>query len=165
MVKELVGNEYLVLSDYINLKEKVIFKHNIPECLHEFPMKASNFLHNGQRCPSCSESKGEKRIRDFLIIKNFNFEPQMRYDNLLGIGGKRLSYDFYLPDYNLLIEYQGEQHDHRIEYFHENEDDFEKQQEHDQRKRNYANDNGIRLLEIWYWDFDNIEKILEKELI
>lgn len=31
-------------------------------------------------------------------------------------------------------------------------------------KRQYAKDHNIKLLEIWYWDFDNIENILEKEL-
>ena len=38
------------------------------------------------------------------------------------------------------------------------------QKEHDKRKRNYAKDNNIKLLEIWYWDFNNIENILIKEL-
>ena len=38
------------------------------------------------------------------------------------------------------------------------------QQEHDKRKRQYAKDHNIKLIEIWYWDFDKIESILEKEL-
>lgn len=33
----------------------------------------------------------------------------------------------------------------------------------DNLKREYAKDNNMRLLEIWYWDFDNIEEILSKE--
>jgi len=73
-----------------------------------------------------------------------------------------LSYDFYLSHYNLLIEYQGNFHDgSNGEYTQIN---LENQQEHDRRKREYAKDNNIKLLEIWYWDFDNIEKILKKEL-
>lgn len=43
-------------------------------------------------------------------------------------------------------------------------EDFERQLEHDKRKRNYAKENNIRLLEIWYYDIDNIEEILIKEL-
>lgn len=38
------------------------------------------------------------------------------------------------------------------------------QDEHDKRKRNYAKEHNINLLEIWYYDMDNIEEILIKEL-
>jgi hypothetical protein len=62
-----------------------------------------------------------------------------------------------------LIEYQGEQHEYPIKLFG-GEKQFKIQQEHDKRKREYAEFHGIQLLEIWYWDFDNIEKILEETL-
>ncbi len=75
-----------------------------------------------------------------------------------------LSYDFYLPNYNLLIEYQGEQHEKYTLVFHTSKEDFNKQQEHDKRKKDYAKENEIELLEIWYWDFDNIEEILNKQI-
>jgi very-short-patch-repair endonuclease len=75
-----------------------------------------------------------------------------------------LSYDFFLPEYNLLIEYQGEQHEKYIKGFHKNKKAFINQQEHDKRKREYAKNHNIKLLEIWYYDFDNIEQILDKEL-
>lgn len=42
--------------------------------------------------------------------------------------------------------------------------DFERQLEHDKRKREYAKQHNIKLLEIWYYDIDNIENILVKEL-
>ena len=75
-----------------------------------------------------------------------------------------MSYDFYLPDYNLLIECQGEQHERFIRGFHETEESFEKQLEHDRRKREYAKKNNIDLLEIWYYDMDSIEEILIEKL-
>ena len=74
-----------------------------------------------------------------------------------------LSYDFYLPTYNLLIEAQGQQHITPKELFG-GEEQFQKQQEHDKRKRDYAEANGYKLLEIWYYDYDRIEEILNKEL-
>lgn len=82
---------------------------------------------------------------------------------MLGLGNGNLSYDFYLPDYNLLIECQGIQH----ESWRKNwitKEDFEKQLEHDRRKREYAKKNNINLLEIWYYDMDNIENILIEKL-
>ena len=81
----------------------------------------------------------------------------------MGLRNGLLSYDFYLlSPYNLLIEYQGNFHDGSSgDYSCEN---LEQQIEHDKRKREYAKNHNIPLLEIWYWDFDNIEEILKKEL-
>lgn len=64
---------------------------------------------------------------------------------------------------NLLIEFQGIQHYEPVEIFG-GEKQFKIQQEHDKRKREYAINNNIKLLEIPYWDFDNVEEILSREL-
>jgi Zn ribbon nucleic-acid-binding protein len=156
-------NAYKFLSEFVNLKTKIKVKHI--ECGNVWDIAPSTLLKklNYEPCPFCSKSKGEIRVSKYLVECNIEFIPQMKFDGLLGIGGGNLSYDFYLPMQNLLIEYQGEFHDGTVHQ--QREEDFKRQQEHDRRKRKYANDNGIRLLEIWYWDFDNIEKILEKELI
>ncbi len=129
--------------------------------------KWSAVLHSiskGHWCPQCASSKGEKEITKWLRLNNIEFIPQKTYVNLLGLGGGNLSYDFYLPNYNLLIEYQGGQHEKYVRGFYTTKDDFKRQQEHDKRKREYAKENNIRLLEIWYWDFDNIDEILKNEL-
>ena len=113
-------------------------------------------------CRKCNFSKGEKQIEDWLINNNIKFESQKEFEGLIGMGYGLLSYDFYLPIQNILIEYQGEFHDGTVPY--QSEIQFDYQQEHDRRKKQYAIDNNIKLLEIWYWDFDNIEEILDKEL-
>lgn len=113
----------------------------------------------GNGCPICAETKGERRIRRWAENKNITIISQIEFDNLFGLGGGKLSYDFYLPEYNLLIEYQGEFHDgSNGEYTKIN---LTRQQEHDRRKREYADQNGYELLEIWYYDFDNVERILD----
>ena len=71
-----------------------------------------------------------------------------------------MRYDFYLPEHNLLIEYDGEFH-------YENTslgNDLKRQKEYDQIKNYYAKSKGIELIRIPYWDFNNIEKILNKIL-
>ena len=72
-----------------------------------------------------------------------------------------LRYDFYLPEYNLLIEYQGQFHDGTTSMVLKDEY-FDKQQKNDKLKRDYAKNNSYNLLEIWYYDFDNIEDIIDK---
>lgn len=115
-----------------------------------------------QHCPYCSISKGEERITNLLIEKNIAFEPQKKFENLLGAKGGQLSYDFYLPDHNLLIEYQGEFHDGTAST--QSEDEYAIQVEHDQRKRNYAISHGIDLLEIWYYEKENLEELIDSKI-
>lgn len=132
---------------------------------HKFTMLWRHYK-NGSNCPHCTKYKGEERIKYILEEYNVRFEHQKSYDDLLGVSGsKTLSYDFYLPEYNLLIEYQGEQHKKRVEYFHKTKEDFNRQKEHDKRKRQYTKDNNIKLLEIWYYDYDNIEEIIKEHVI
>ena len=117
------------------------------------------------RCPECQYSVGEKKIEDYLKTYSITYIPQKEFKGLVGIKNGSLSYDFYLPDYNTLIEYQGEFHDcdggKGTKYM---KSKFPIQQEHDRRKKEYAKNNNINLLEIWYWDFNNIEEILNKKL-
>lgn len=117
-----------------------------------------------QHCPHCNTIKGEDKIARYLLDHNIQFVPHKSYDDLRGVGGGKLSYDFYLPDFNLLIEYQGEQHERPIDVFG-GDKQFEVQREHDSRKRKYAQEHHIELLEIWYYNFQNLEKILDNQLL
>lgn len=117
-----------------------------------------------QHCPHCNVIKGEDKIAHYLLEHRIEFIPQKSYDDLQGLGGGKLSYDFYLPNFNLLIEYQGEQHEHPISIFG-GEEQFKYQKEHDKRKREYAESHNIELFEIWYYDFSNIELILNNKLL
>jgi uncharacterized protein with PIN domain len=165
-VYNLTGDEYVVVGTYKSSKKPILFKH--VSCGNLFSMTPGGFLGSknriGNRCPICNESKGEQRINKYFTNHNLYFIRQKEFDGLLGLSNKNLSYDFYLPQYNLLIEYQGEQHGRYIKGMHKSKKDFEKQQEHDRRKCEYAKEHNIKLLEIWYWDYDNIEDILQKEL-
>ena len=158
-IKEITKGEYIVCGEYINSRTPILLQHT--KCKNTFKMRPSNFL-TYQSCPHCiTPTRGEKKIIDYLLGNNIKYEFQKYYDDLRGINGGLLSYDFYLKDYNALVEYQGEFHDGiQNDYLSEN---LDRQQEHDRRKRQYAKDHNIKLLEIWYWDFDNIEEILSRE--
>ena len=152
-----------ILSEYIKDEEPVLCRCKV--CNHTWSAKAHNLINkrSASGCPVCNTSKGELKIMSYLEDNDIPFEWQKSYDGLVGTGGGLLSYDFYIPNKNLLIEYQGEFHDGTAPY--QTKDQFEYQKEHDRRKREYAENNKIPLLEIWYQDFDNIEQILESNLV
>ena len=151
-------NEYEVMDKYVNAFTKIRFLHKI--CGHITSQTPDKALTNLSICKFCDyPTHGEQKIIDCLDSIMFGeYEYQQSYDGLVGINNGELSYDFYIPKYNLLIEYQGEYHDGSVSC--QTEEEFEIQKEHDRRKREYAKSHGIDLLEIWYWDFDNIENIL-----
>ena len=141
------------------------YKFICEKCGKEFDRKLYNLnqYNCGVYCADCNNSELEETTKQVLQKYNIKYIPQMKYNNLLGLGGRNLSYDFYLPDYNLLIECQGIQHEIWMEGWITKEG-FERQLEHDRRKREYAKQHNIKLLEIWYYEIDKIEDILIKEL-
>ena len=141
------------------------YKFVCEKCGKEFERALNNASRNNYNliCIDCNSSQLEIKTRDVLEKYNIKYNTQVKYKYLIGIHNGDLSYDFYLPDYNLLIECQGEQHEKWIKGWITKED-FKKQLEHDERKRKYALENNIRLLEIWYYDINNIEEILTHRL-
>jgi len=150
-------------------REKVWFIC-IDDTTHEDYFRSiSNAIRYKFRCPECQWSKGETSISIYLNKAKIIFESQKPYIGLTGINGGSLSYDFYLPfPYNILIEYQGEQHEKPTDFRGEGieiaKKRFKNQEIHDKLKKEYCRLNDIELLEIWYYDFDNIDLILSQQL-
>lgn len=135
-----------------------------PECGKEFLTSFGSFVkQHGQCCPECSasESRGEREIRHILENNYINFEQEYSFVNCR--DKYPLPFDFYLPDYNILIEYQGVQHYEVIERFGGLEG-FVLRQKHDQIKLEYCLSNNITLITIPYWEIHNIAQILNQEL-
>ena len=143
-------------------KNRVMWKCKC-DCGNETIVASSSLVTGLTQSCGCMKSHGEYYISTYLLFNNINFENQKRFSDLLGVGGGNLSYDFYLPNHNMLIECQGEQHFKPYKIFG-GEEQFAIQQEHDRRKREYAKDNGYRLLEISYKDYNNIDNILTKAI-
>ena len=149
---------YEVISDtYLNNKTHLIFK--CPKD-HKFSMRFDHFK-SGARCPFCRESKGEKDILKYLDEHNVKYIRQYRYEDCRDV--KPLPFDFYLPDYNICIEYDGELHYKSID-FYGGEEELMRQQNRDNIKTQYCKDNNITLIRIPYWDLNNINKILSENL-
>ena len=158
-------------EDYVNNDSLVWIRC----CIHDhwFQTTPDNNLRtvNGS-CPICSaeftETQGEAEIRRWLLkhdIINFQQdEITIQHDNPR-CRRQYLRPDFWLPDYNLFIEYNGEQHYEDVDYFFDDDFTFEDQQIRDQTLRDYCRKNNIQLLEIPYTEFDNISEILAKTLL
>lgn len=76
---------------------------------------------------------------------------------------RKLRFDFYLPDYNVCIEFQGLQHYIAVDYMG-GDVDFQNRQIRDNIKKEYCKSNNIYLIEIPYNKIENINDILEKHL-
>lgn len=124
---------------------------------------------SGRGCPYCNESTGEKKIKNWLNQNNIKYTVQKTYSDLyFKIPRCKLRFDFFLPDYNLCIEFDGQQHFEPC--FPRNNKElaqvkFDELQQRDQLKTQYCENNKIELLRIPYWDFKNIKKILERRIL
>ena len=117
-------------------------------------------------CPFCTGSEGEVHIRTWLENHHVNFVPQYSIPNEnLFCKRKHLMVDFYLPDYRMFIEMNGEQHYKNIAYFHQDSWTFEDQQIRDESLRQYSKRHNVRLLVIKYDEIKKIPKILSAALI
>jgi len=146
------------LMDYINNKTeiKIICKeHGI------FLQRPDNHL-QGDVCPICRETKGERKIRTILEQKNIKYEYQKKFNGCIDI--RKLPFDFYIKDLNLIIEFDGKQHYESISHWGGNKT-FIDQQKKDKIKNEYCKNNNIHLLRIMYYDYNNIEEILSKYLL
>lgn len=115
---------------------------------------ARDHLHNKSGCPKCSKSHGEKEIEIYLKENNIKYIDQYEITIDLSINPSGYAYiDFFLPELNIAIEYNGIQHYKYVPYLHKGDIlNFNRQQNRDDYIRNYCKNNNIRLIEIKYTD-------------
>ena len=160
-ISEKYNGEFELVGDRHGADRKVHIRHKVCGTTHY--VGYYDFMSGRTFCKTCNASSLESLTEKFLIENNIKYESQKTFENLVGIKGCNLSYDFYINDYNILIELQGEQHEKPVKHFG-GEEKFKRQQEHDRRKREYAKKHNIKLIEIWYYEVNRIEEILRKEI-
>jgi len=159
--EEFINQSILIHNNKYNYSNVGEFKTNKDKvkiiCPKHGVFKQKVLCHTqGQGCPICKETSGEQQIRSFLEKQYINFVAQHKFNDCRNI--KQLSFDFYLPNHNVCIEYQGKQHYIPINFFG-GEKAFKGQQKRDKIKREYCLNNNISLLEIKYNEDIN-EKLL-----
>lgn len=157
------NNNVLPLEEYKGMDVKM--KCKCLKCGNEWEVEPHSLL-AGHRCPNCNNYKGELKINKYLhkqaIIHNHQFSYEDCRDRI------PLRFDFYLPDYNCCIEYQGIQHYEPIDFAGKGkqwaEELFKQTRRKDNIKRKYCKTHNINLFEIPYWSFDDIDIILSNYL-
>ena len=160
---KLINNKIKIIGEYINSNTPIKCKCLIDGYI--WSAMPLNLL-RGTGCPICANSHGEQQIVNFLKEFSIEFIPQYKFEDCKNI--RTLPFDFYLPQFNMCIEYDGEQHfrpvnfggctdEQAIEAFHETKNN-------DSIKTAYCKSNNINLLRIKYSDFNKIEKIIQNIL-
>lgn len=132
-----------IFEEYENNKSKIT---SVCKIHGEFKVAANKLL-RGASCPKCEQSMFENYIEHILYDNNINFVYEKRFEWLKGIKNGLSSLDFYLPNYNIAIECQGEQHFKKSLYIR-SKYGFEDRVANDILKYNLCKEHGIPLIYI-----------------
>lgn len=153
------GNKYdYSKTVYVHSKQKVIItcnKHG------DFKQRPTRHL-CGDGCPICNSSKGEIKIKFILDNYNINYNHQHKFIDCR--NKKPLPFDFYLPEHNICIEFDGKQHFSNNYGWSSSKEkrniNFLNLKRNDKIKDEYCELNNIRLIRIPYWNYNNIIEFL-----
>lgn len=67
-VRDLTGDEYAVITDYVATATKLTMRHNGNNCGNEWLVRPADFL-KGTRCPKCSKIEREKKLKNEQTIE------------------------------------------------------------------------------------------------
>lgn len=149
-IQEIVGKDFIIVGEYHSMQTKVDVLHTT--CGNVNKTRPTDMIYKGVSCKYCSMSNGEKLTKSVLDELGVTYEIQKSFPKLKNINN--LTYDFYIPNLKIVIEYQGEQH-FRPKNFGGStkeyaEEVYNLQVINDNIKRKFATDNGLILIEIPY---------------
>ena len=155
-VKEVnsINSNIEVIGIYNGDRKKIL--HKCKSCKHEW-LASPNHILRKRGCPECNMSHGERDIAIYLLKHKIKYISQYKFDDCR--NKNPLPFDFYLPEYNTCIEYNGIQHYKAVDWFG-GEEGFEYRKFNDDIKMQYCIGNNINLLRIKYYE-DVEEKLNE----
>lgn len=121
---------------------------------------ASHYLRNGDTSScGCIASKGEIKIENILQQNKIHYVKQKTFESCRFPETNALAkFDFYLPDFHMLIEYDGRQHF----YYQENtsgwnnKEHYERTKERDAFKNKWCEENNIKLVRVPYTKYESM---------
>ena len=166
---KLINPNIIILGEYNGANTKIKCKCKKDGCIW-YPMPSKLLI--GVGCPICKKSKGESRCSKWFNINNIDFVSQYSFDDLKYKKQGTLKFDFAIfnkqNELICLCEYDGIQHYKPVDYAGKGKewaiDNLKKTKLRDAIKNKYCETNNIKLIRIPYWEFNNIEYLLKREL-
>lgn len=142
-------------------QNRVLFKCKC-DCGSIVTVQSNHLISGEAKSCGCLLSSGEEEIANYLTKLKITYERQKMFDSCA--DKYPLRFDFYLPQYNMVIEYQGIQHFEPIKYFG-GEVKFATQTKHDEMKKEYCKTHNIKLYYINYNEVvqDKLDELLQNE--
>ena len=155
--KDLTGQRFgklTVLYDtHKRSRHKVIWKCKC-DCGNEVERVSDSLIQGDSfSCGCCNQSIGNIKIEQLLKENNIEFEKEKTFSDLKGKNNMPYRFDFYLPAYNRLIEFDGIQHYKERDIFSDSLEDI---QYRDKIKNEYCLQHNIPLVRIPYWKSDSL---------
>lgn len=113
----------------------------------------------GNNCPKCNSSKLEEKIRLLLLNNEINFKEQYHFN---WFTNDKMKVDFFLLEYNVVIECQGIQHFKPVKRFG-GIDGFKKTFINDKLKYEECKKNDVKI--IYYTELGEYFSFLGEELV
>lgn len=148
-------NGFCLSKKYVNNKTNMLWKCG--KCEHTWQARLDR-VKSGTWCPNCKRSHGERKISAILKSKGISFKCEHH------LGKKQMRFDFYIPELNTAIEYDGIQHFKIYRRYTPNQETLDKRQHFDYLKTLHCLENKIKIIRVHYTSLNNLSNILEQAL-
>ena len=153
--KELKNPFIDIIGEYKSAHNKIECK--CLKCGETFYLRPDH-IRRGIGHSGCNKSLGEERLEKYLKKHNINYIGQYRFGDCVR-KERDMPFDFYLPDLNIAIEYDGVQHYEPVVKFG-GEEGFAELKLNDYFKTNYCIEHNIKLIRVPYTEYDSMEEFL-----
>lgn len=150
-------------DNYINNHTPMTFYCSLHNCTFESTPR--QILRRASCCNKSHVNYKENQVGQLLEQWGYDVIYQKTFSDCK--DKNVLPFDFYLPQFRTVIEYQGEQHYKPIAFggTKHAKEKLLYTQKHDNIKREYCKQHNITLIEIPYWEFDNLQSFLFDALV
>lgn len=136
------------------------------DCGNETIVTYGHLINDSTKSCGCTRSQGEEKIKKILSQNNISYESQKIFEDCkFPDTNMPARFDFYLPEYNILIEYDGSQHYYYTGRSWNTEENFLKTKKRDEYKNNWCREKNIKLIRIPYTDFNILDFNYIKKII
>jgi predicted Zn-ribbon and HTH transcriptional regulator len=147
--RRLIGTKIERIGNYTRMRDPMHCKCKI--CGYEWYPTPTTIINQGKGCPMCSSMKNERQVATILTKNGIDYKHHKKLNDLIDID-RLLTVDFYLPKFNVIIEYNGHQHYQLVYWPGMNKETaqicFDKQKKRDRLVRKLCKKLGISLISI-----------------